>query len=57
MGLGVTHEAQTAAAILGHNYPESQWYKDAYSLLESGGLRPAQSESSWLTKLFRRATG
>ena len=54
MGLGISHEAQTAAAILGHNYPESQWYKDAYNLLQSGGLQPSVSPGSWLTKLFRR---
>ena len=30
MALGVVSEAQTAAAVLGHNYPNSDWYKDAY---------------------------
>ncbi len=34
MALGVRNEAQTAVAILGHNFPESRWYKDAYALLE-----------------------
>src|SRR6185436_14929655 len=38
--MGLTEEAQTAAAVLGNNYPDSQWYKDAYSLLQSGGLQP-----------------
>ena len=38
MGLGITDEAQTAAAVLGHNFPDGQWYKDAYALLKSGGL-------------------
>ena len=41
MGLGVTDEAETAAAILGHNFPDGEWYKNAYELLKSGGLQPA----------------
>ena len=38
MGLGLTDEAETAASILGHNFPDGEWYKDAYTLLKSGGL-------------------
>ena len=30
MALGIVNEAQTAAAVLGHNFPDSPWYKDAY---------------------------
>ncbi len=30
LALGIPSEAQTAAAVLGHNYPDSQWYKDAF---------------------------
>jgi outer membrane protein assembly factor BamD len=29
MALGIQSEAQTAAAVLGHNFPDSDWYKDA----------------------------
>ena len=36
LALGIRSEAQTAAAVLGHNYPNSDWYRDAYSLLERG---------------------
>ncbi len=49
--LGLTQEAQTAAAVLGHNFPDSQWYKDSYALLEKGGLRPQNSGGSWLSRL------
>jgi outer membrane protein assembly factor BamD len=52
MGLGVTDEAETAAAILGHNFPDGEWYKNAYTLLKSGGLSPQEHEGSWLTKLW-----
>jgi outer membrane protein assembly factor BamD len=52
MGLGVTDEAETAAAILGHNFPDGEWYKNAYALLKSGGLSPQEHQGSWLTKLW-----
>ena len=42
MALGIVDEAQTAAAVLGHNFPDSPWYKDAYVLLEVGRARAAR---------------
>ena len=48
--MGLTSEAQTAAAVLGHNYPDSQWYKDSYKLLQSGGLEPRENAGSWISK-------
>ena len=53
MGLGVVGEAQTAAAVLGHNFPESKWYKDSYTLLASGGLAPREDGDSWITKAWK----
>ena len=53
MAMGITNEAQTAAAILGHNFPDSEWYKDAYQLLKTGGLEPREDTDSWLSKLRR----
>jgi outer membrane protein assembly factor BamD len=53
MAMGIATEAQTATAILGHNYPDSQWYKDAYTLVKSNGLEPREDEGSWLSKTFR----
>jgi outer membrane protein assembly factor BamD len=50
--LGVIDEAQTAAAVLGHNFPESQWYKDSVALLRSGGAEPRENSGSWLSKIF-----
>ncbi|QPC44890.1 outer membrane protein assembly factor BamD [Kaustia mangrovi] len=50
MALGVTSEAQTAAAVLGHNYPNSQWYDDAFALLKSDGLEPQKNEESWISQ-------
>jgi outer membrane protein assembly factor BamD len=53
MSLGITSEAQTAAAILGHNFPDSTWYKDAYTLVASGGQAPVADSGSWMSKLFK----
>ncbi len=48
--MGLTSEAQTAAAVLGQNYPDSQWYKDSYALLQSNGLQPRENNGSWISK-------
>jgi outer membrane protein assembly factor BamD len=52
MGLGIKDEAQTAAAVLGHNFPDGQWYKDAFALLKSDGLSPEENQASWISKLY-----
>ena len=53
MALGITKEAQNAAAVLGHNYPDSKWYKDSYALLQDGGLAPRDDGDSWLSKAWK----
>lgn len=52
MALGIVAEAQTAAAVLGHNFPDSQWYKDAYALLAKDGIQPREDTGSWISKIF-----
>jgi outer membrane protein assembly factor BamD len=52
--LGLYNEAKSAAAVLGHNYPGSPWYEDAYNLLQSHNMRPEMDEGSWLSKTFGR---
>ena len=53
-GADLTAEAETAAAILGSNYPNSQWYKDAFDRLQADGLAPHEHEDSWISKTFRK---
>ena len=53
MTLGIVDEAQTSAAVLGHNFPDSSWYKDAYNLVKAGGYEPAENKSSWISKAFK----
>jgi outer membrane protein assembly factor BamD len=55
--MGLTDEAQTAAAVLGHNYPDSPWYKDSYKLLQSNGLEPRENAGSWISKAGKLITG
>ena len=52
MALGIVEEAQTSAAVLGHNFPESRWYKDAYALMQSRGVEPNESKGSWISQAF-----
>jgi outer membrane protein assembly factor BamD len=49
--LGLANEAQTAAAVLGHNYPSSSWYKQAFELLKRQGLSPEINQGSRLAGL------
>lgn len=53
MALGIVEEAQTAAAVLGHNFPDSAWYKHAYALVKTGGVEPKENEGSWISKAFK----
>ncbi len=49
--LGLDDEAKKAAAVLGHNFPGSDWYEDTYSLVKTGKVatEPVKGEKSgWL---------
>ena len=52
LALGVTKEAEVAAAVLGHNFPGSEWYASSYALLRERDLQPRLSKRSWLARLF-----
>jgi outer membrane protein assembly factor BamD len=51
--LGITDEAQTAAAVLGYNFPGSEWYQDSYALLDENYLKPEANEDSWIVKAWK----
>jgi outer membrane protein assembly factor BamD len=53
VALGIIPEAQTAAAVLGYNYPDSRWYQNSYTLLQKYGTRPQMNEGSWITKTWK----
>jgi outer membrane protein assembly factor BamD len=55
VALGIMDEAQTAAAVLGHNFPDSPWYKDAYTLVKTAGGEPtAENKGSWISRAFQK---
>lgn len=54
LSLGLTDEAQTAAAILGYNYQSTDWYQDSFVLLTGQGLRPEAKGDGWLRQVYRQ---
>jgi outer membrane protein assembly factor BamD len=54
LSLGFTDEAQTAGAILGHNFRSTEWYQDSYRLLTARGLEPKARGDSWLARVYRQ---
>lgn len=57
LALGITGEAQTAAAVLGHNFPDSPWYKDAFAKLQADGLEPNEDPTSWISRTYHNVVG
>ena len=54
LSLGLTQEAQTAGAILGHNFRSTDWYEDSYKLLTGRGLDLEAAGDSWLRQVYRQ---
>lgn len=54
LALGLTDEAQTAAAILGYNYQSSPFYDDSFRLLKGKGLSPEAKGEGWLRTIYRQ---
>ena len=54
LSLGLTDEAQTAGAILGHNYRSTEWYQDSFALLTGQGLSMTSSGDNWLSSVYRQ---
>ena len=53
LSLGVEGEAQRVAAVLGHNYPGTNWYEDAYALLVADGA-VAEGHAAWYKRFWNR---
>ncbi len=54
LSLGLTAEAQTAGAILGHNFRSTDWYQDSFALLTGQGLRVEPAGDGWLRQIYRQ---
>lgn len=53
LALGIRPEAEKTAAILGHNYPNSEWYDDSFALLSGKGRQDTTAPKS----LYQRTLG
>jgi outer membrane protein assembly factor BamD len=56
LSLGVESEARTAAAVLGYNFPGSEWYEASYAMMQGADIAPFEDRESWISKAFRRVT-
>jgi len=52
--LGLDSEAQTAAAVLGANYPGTVWYQDSFNILKGRNLTPVADQQSWIYKALHK---
>lgn len=56
VSLGVDEEARQIAAVLGYNFPGSEWYEDSYTLLTQRGIAiPGADQLDVEPSLLRRA--
>lgn len=53
LAIGIPREAQAVAAVLGHNFPSSNWYKESYALLTKQNLAPQEDSGSWISGIFK----
>ncbi len=53
LALGITREARATAAVLGYNYPGSEWYMDSYALLDGVELTPEEQDDSWIARAWK----
>lgn len=57
LSLGLEADAQTAGAILGHNFRGTDWYKDSHVLLTGKGISTEEASEDgqgWLRRIWRR---
>ena len=57
LSLGIEADAQTAGAILGHNFQGTDWYNDTHVLLTGAGVevdKPSEKSSKWLRRVWRQ---
>ncbi|MCL4139408.1 UNVERIFIED_CONTAM: hypothetical protein GTU68_024206 [Idotea baltica] len=54
LALGLTEEAKSAGAVLGFNYPGSNWYADSYAMLTTSGAVVGGDRASWYKRAYRQ---
>jgi outer membrane protein assembly factor BamD len=51
LALGLSDEAQKTAAVLGYNYPGTEWYRDTYALVTSGKTVDTAQGPGWFGRI------
>ena len=54
LALGLVDEAKANAAVLGHNYPGSDWYSSSYNLLTGQDLTGGLTQDGWYKRMYRQ---
>jgi len=54
LALGLVDEAKSAGAVLGHNYPGSDWYSNSYAMLTDSGAVVGGDKDSWYSRAYRQ---
>ena len=49
LALGLSDEAKANAAVLGYNFPGSEWYEDSYALV-TGTANPDLPKPGWFAR-------
>ncbi len=52
LALGLKDEAQSTAAVLGHNFPGSDWYVDSYALITGTRTATKKEKRSWIGRAW-----
>ena len=50
--MGVKEEARKVTAVLGHNYPGSEWYIDSYELADGTPVRKKQKKKGFMSRAW-----
>jgi outer membrane protein assembly factor BamD len=50
--LGIEEEARKAAAVLGHNFPGSEWYLDSYAIAAGEDLREKKAKKGLISRAW-----
>lgn len=54
LALGLERQALASAAVLGHNFPGSDWYANSYALLTGRNVLPEEDSAGFLKRVYRR---
>ncbi len=54
LALGLVDEAKSAGAVLGHNYPGSEWYTNSYGILTESGAVVGGDKDAWYSRAYRQ---